>query len=176
MPPGFQVRILSGVYLFEILNRGVGASLGKLSFMKKQLATGRLFLGLIFLVAGLSKVMNYPATLQLMRDAGMRGAGLFLPLAIAIEIGGSIALMAGYRLRSTSLLLAAYLIPVTLIFHRFWSVTGEARQAQTIEFLKNCSIFGGLYLTASYQRMMDSFTSGTVTELRKETFERRRAA
>ena len=144
--------------------------------MKRQLVIGRSLLGLIFLVAGLSKVFNYASTLNLMRDAGMRGAGLFLPLAILVEVGGALALVTGARVRSASLLLAAYLVPVTLIFHRFWSVAGEARQIQTIEFLKNCSIFGGLYLTATYQRILDSFTSGTVTELRRETFERRRAA
>lgn len=143
--------------------------------MKSTLALGRLSLGLIFLISGISKILNYDATLQLMVDQGVRGASLLLPLATGMEILGAIGLILGYRIQLASLLLAAYLVPVTLIFHRFWALTGDARQIQTIQFLKNVSIIGGLVLTYAYQRILDSFTAGTLTTIRRDTYERRRA-
>jgi putative oxidoreductase len=143
--------------------------------MKSPLAIGRLGLGLIFLVSGISKILEYDAVLQMMTDQGVRSASFFLPLATAIEVLGSIALILGFRIQLVSLLLAAYLIPVTLIFHRFWALSGDARQLQTVQFLKNLSIMGGLVLTYAYQRILDSFTAGTLTTIRRETYERRRA-
>jgi len=143
--------------------------------MKSTLAIGRLGLGLIFLVSGISKILGYDATLQFMTDQGVRGASFLLPLATAIEVLGSIALILGFRIQLVTLLLAAYLVPVTLIFHRFWALSGDARQLQTVQFLKNLSIMGGLVLTYAYQRILDSFTAGTLTTIRRETYERRRA-
>jgi putative oxidoreductase len=143
--------------------------------MKSTLAMGRFGLGLIFLISGISKVLNYDSTLQLMVDQGVGGASILLPVATGMEILGSIALILGYRIQLASLLLAAYLVPVTLMFHRFWALTGDARQIQTIQFLKNLSILGGLVLTYAYQRILDSFTAGTLTTIRRDTYERRRA-
>jgi putative oxidoreductase len=143
--------------------------------MKSTLAIGRLGLGLIFLVSGISKILSYNAMLQIMADQGVRGASILLPLATAIEVLGSIGLIMGFRIQLVSLLLAAYLIPVTFVFHRFWAVSGDARQLQTVQFLKNLSIMGGLVLTYAYQRILDSFTAGTLTTIRRESYERRRA-
>lgn len=143
--------------------------------MKSTLAIGRLGLGLIFLVSGISKVLNYDAALQMLADQGVRGSSFLLPLPTAIELFGSIALILGYRIPFVSLLLALYLIPVTLVFHRFWALSGDARQIQTVQFLKNLSIMGGLTLTHAYQRILDSFTAGTLTTIRRDTYERRKA-
>jgi putative oxidoreductase len=37
------------------------------------------------------------------------------------------------------------MIPVTLIFHGFWSYAGMDRQIQMINFMKNLAIVGGLF-------------------------------
>jgi len=37
-----------------------------------------------------------------------------------------------------------FLVPVTLVFHNFWAYQGAEAQLQTIQFLKNVSIGGGL--------------------------------
>jgi uncharacterized membrane protein YphA (DoxX/SURF4 family) len=41
------------------------------------------------------------------------------------------------------------MIPVTLVFHRFWGVAGAEQQMQLINFLKNLSIMGGLWAVAA---------------------------
>jgi putative oxidoreductase len=46
-------------------------------------------------------------------------------------------------------LLAAFLVPVTLIFHGFWNYVGAEQQMQMANFLKNIAIMGGLLYIAS---------------------------
>ena len=41
------------------------------------------------------------------------------------------------------------MVPTTLAGHRFWEERGPARNAQTIQFLKNAAMLGGLVLAAT---------------------------
>src|SRR5262249_31120700 len=50
----------------------------------------------------------------------------------------------GYRARAAALVLALYLIPVTAVFHRFWTNEGKEKENQMQHFMKNAAIFGGL--------------------------------
>jgi uncharacterized membrane protein YphA (DoxX/SURF4 family) len=48
-----------------------------------------------------------------------------------------------------ALVLGASLVPTTLAGHAFWDVEDPAeRQAQTLQFLKNASMLGGLVFAA----------------------------
>ena len=136
----------------------------------------RVCLALIFLVSGLAKVFNYSATLEVMKSMGIWGSSLLLPLAAATEILGALALIRGFQLKWTGLVLAAYLIPVTLTFHRFWAFSGATRQAELIDFLKNTSIIGGLAALSIYQRILETFTGGSLIELREPKGEKTRSA
>jgi uncharacterized membrane protein YphA (DoxX/SURF4 family) len=52
--------------------------------------------------------------------------------------------------RPAALVLAGSLIPTTLAGHRFWDAPDpETRRQQTIQFLKNVAMFGGLLLAAA---------------------------
>ena len=51
----------------------------------------------------------------------------------------------GWHLRLGSLLLMLFLLPATLIFHRFWVMEPSHEQiTQMHMFMKNLAIFGGL--------------------------------
>ena len=66
-----------------------------------------------------------------------------------IEIGGGLMLLTGYKARYAALVIAVWLVPVTLVFHNFWAVPAAQQQDQMINFLKNLAIIGGLLVTAS---------------------------
>jgi putative oxidoreductase len=144
--------------------------------IRRQLIFSRTLMALVFLAAGISKVFNYPTTLEYMQSSGIWASSLLLPLSIGLEIIGGFALAAGYRPRLTQMALALYLVPVTLVFHRFWSVAGDARQATLVDFLKNTCICGGLLSMYFQQRLLDSFMGGTLVQIRKESYQRKRAA
>ncbi len=111
--------------------------------------TGRVLLSLIFILSGLAKVSNWTATADYMTGSGMPFVAFFLAAAIVVEVGAGLALLFGVQTKTAAQILAAYLIPVTLIFHAFWSLDGMDRQMQLINFLKNLAILGGLLALSS---------------------------
>jgi len=111
---------------------------------------GRLCLSVIFLLSGIGKIFSWSETAQLMRGEGMVAVPLFLVLAILFEICGGLSVLLGYRARLGALALVVFLVPVTLIFHDFWQYSGSAATQQTINFLKNVAIIGGLLLIIAH--------------------------
>lgn len=102
---------------------------------------GRLFLAQIFLMSGVSKIFNFSATTQYMSSHGIHPVGLWIVVAIVVELTGSASLIAGYFTRIGALLLLCFLLPVTLIFHLD---LGDRMQA--VMFMKNTAILGGLIM------------------------------
>lgn len=103
---------------------------------------GRLLLAAIFVGAGSSKISAYAGTQAYMASAGVPGA--LLPLVIALELGGGLAIVLGLATRPLAVLLAGFSIIAGLLFH------GGADQVQQIMLMKNFSIAGGLLLLAAY--------------------------
>ena len=97
----------------------------------------RLMASAIFIGAGISKLgAGYAGTQGYMAAMGVPGA--LLPLVIALELGGGIALLLGFQTRLVALLLAGFCILTGLIFH------SSADQMQQIMLMKNFAIAGGL--------------------------------
>lgn len=105
---------------------------------------GRICLSLIFILAGISKFMDWDGTAQFMASKGMTFVSVFLVVAALIEIICGLSVLLGIRARLGALILLLYLIPATYLFHDFWNLEGPAAGMMRIEFLKNLAIFGGL--------------------------------
>ena len=101
----------------------------------------RLLLAQLFLVSGIGKIAGYAGTQGYMAVAGVPGA--LLPLVIAVEIGGGLALIAGFRTRFVAWALAAFTLAAAALFHHNF-----ADQMQLINFMKNLAIAGGLLVLA----------------------------
>lgn len=113
------------------------------------LLVGRILLALIFVMSGSMKVMNWSQTADSMAAENMPAVPFFLVMAILVEIGGGLSVLLGYKCSWGALLLAAFLIPVTLTFHHFWTYEGAAIQNQMQHFMKNVTIMGGLIALAA---------------------------
>ena len=103
---------------------------------------GRVLLAHIFLLAGINKITGYSGTQGYMEAMGV--PGMLLPLVILLEIGGSLALIAGWQTRLAAYALALFSIVSALIFH---SNLGD--QMQMILFMKNWAMAGGLLVLAA---------------------------
>ena len=101
----------------------------------------RVFLGHIFLLAGVSKITGYEGTQGYMDAMGV--PGILLPLVILLEIAGGLAIIAGWKAKWASIALAAFTVIAAVIFH-----SNFADQMQMILFMKNIAITGGLMLLA----------------------------
>ncbi len=97
----------------------------------------RVLLTLPFLRDGLSKIVEFDITAV--------GA-----IAIALEVLGGLSILAGYRARLGALALIVFLVPATLIFHDFWTFTGQAAMLQRVSFFNNLGLLGGLALVAAF--------------------------
>lgn len=102
----------------------------------------RILIASIFVMAGVNKLgAGYEGTAQYM--AGMGVSSLLLPLTIALELGGGVALILGWQTRVLALLLAGFSVVTGIIFHG-----GSAEQIQHIMLMKNISMAGGLLVLA----------------------------
>ncbi|MFC6522789.1 DoxX family protein [Undibacterium arcticum] len=106
---------------------------------------GRAFLGALFFISGIYKIIGFAYVAGWMASSGLPLAGLLLAITIVIEIGGGLMLITGWQARWSALVLAL-LIPVTFVFHAFWSADAASFQNQLTQFLKNLAIVGGMLL------------------------------
>ena len=106
------------------------------------LPAGRILVGAFFFLAGVQKLMGIEGTAAYIASVGLPmstflawDAALFLVL-----VGG--ALIIGKYTKKAVLLLAAYTLLVTFLFHgpHLWAEDMGAKMA----FMKNVAIFGGL--------------------------------
>lgn len=104
---------------------------------------GRVLIAALFVMSGWGKIGGYAGTQAYMHSAGVPGA--LLPLVIAVELGGGIAVIAGLFTRVAALLLAGFSILAAALFH-----AGSADMIQQIMFMKNLGLAGGfLFLVAN---------------------------
>lgn len=105
----------------------------------------RLLIAPLFIVFGFEKITGYASSLGYMEAYGL--PGILLPVAIAAELGGGLAILFGFFSRWAALALAIFCIVTALVFHTAWS--GDGGQAQFINFMKNVALAGGLLLLAA---------------------------
>ena len=97
---------------------------------------GRIFISLVFLLSGLTKIGNYEGTIGWMESFGM--PGIFLIPAIILEVVAPILIIVGYKVRISSALLSLFCVATAVIFHNDFS-----NQMQFISFMKNIGLAGG---------------------------------
>jgi putative oxidoreductase len=106
---------------------------------------GRLLIGLPFAMSGLGKLAAIGPTTEYIRAMGLPLPPLALVVAIAVELGGGLALIAGYRTRTVAAALALFSLATAVTFH-----ANFADQNQMIHFLKNVMMAGGLLQIAAF--------------------------
>jgi putative oxidoreductase len=100
---------------------------------------GRLMIGLPFAMSGLSKLAAIGPTTEMIRAVGLPLPSMALTLSVAIEVGGGLLLVAGFKARIVAAVLALFSLATALSFH-----SNFADQNQMIHFLKNVMMAGGL--------------------------------
>jgi putative oxidoreductase len=100
---------------------------------------GRILIGLPFAMSGLGKLAAFGPTTAMIAAVGLPVPPLAYLVAVALELGGGLLLIAGYQVRPVSLALAVFCIAAGVAFH-----SNFADQNQMIHFLKNVMMAGGL--------------------------------
>ena len=111
---------------------------------------GRVLLGVLFLPAGLMKLMGFAGTAGYIASAGLPLPEVGAAIAIVFEIGGGAALLAGFHARLAAQVLAVFTLVATVCFHNFWAVPADQAFVQQLMFFKNIAVIGGLLMLAAH--------------------------
>src|SRR5258708_24104292 len=111
---------------------------------------GRILLAFIFIMSGWSKIGGFDQTAAMMASKGLPMAQVLLVITIVIEFGAGILLVIGYQARWAALAFALWLVPVTLLFHKFWAIPADQVMNQSTNFYKNVAILGGMLMVFAF--------------------------
>jgi putative oxidoreductase len=106
---------------------------------------GRLLIGLPFAMSGFGKLAAYGNTTAMIAAAGLPVAPLAYAVAVIVELGGGLLLVAGYQARLAAIALALFSIAAAAAFHNNF-----ADQNQMTHFLKDIMMAGGLLQIAAF--------------------------
>lgn len=117
--------------------------------MRALVPAGRVLFALIFVTSVIGTFSS--ATLAEAAAHGVPLATIVVPLAGLLALVGGLSVMLGYRARFGALLLLVFLVPVTLVMHKFWGLPDpQTAMLQKINFMKNTSLIGTCLLIMYY--------------------------
>jgi putative oxidoreductase len=99
----------------------------------------RLLLAPLFILSGVGKLTAAKGTIAYIAATGAPLPEVGYALAIAVEIGGGILLLLGFKTRAAAGAIALFSLGAAVLFH-----SNFADQNQMIHFMKNVAIAGGL--------------------------------
>jgi len=110
---------------------------------------GRLFFAAMFLMSGPGLFSKQ--TIAFAASQSVPLASLAVPFAGALALIGGLSILLGYRAKLGAWLIVVFLVPVTLMMHKFWGVSDPTMaQMQMNNFMKNVSMLGGALLITQF--------------------------
>lgn len=139
MSQDFQVASMSGSK--AATTEGVLSRLAVLA--------GRALFVAIFLM---SAPMHFKGqTIAFAASQGVPFASLLVPFSGVLALLGGLSILLGYRARIGAWLIVLFLIPVTLMLHKFWGLADPAAaQMQMVMFMKNVSMLGAALMITHF--------------------------
>lgn len=111
---------------------------------------GRVLLAGMFVLSGFGKITGFDGTVGYIAGKGLPLPQVLALIAILIEFGGGLAVLAGWKTRWAALAFIVFLIVITPIFHNYWALPPEEAMGQQITFMKNVAILGGALLLFAF--------------------------
>lgn len=108
---------------------------------------GRIFLSAIFIFEAFDTTLYFEKTRSTMTQYGFTSNQDFLLYAaIFLLVMGGLMVLFGYRSTLGSALLLCYWAPITFVVHDFWNAPKDQLRLESILFMKDVAIVGGLLM------------------------------
>ena len=121
---------------------------------KFSITLGRVLLGLYFLLPGISKIPTYAGTIEYMLLHNIPLASTLLPITIVLQVVLGLMLIIGFRIKESTLILAALTIFINIGMHDFWNEYPNTDAGhETQNFVKNLAIFAGLLVLSTSEKV-----------------------
>jgi putative oxidoreductase len=112
---------------------------------KAAVLIGRLCIALLFFQSGWHKIgAGFEPNLKVMVAKGIPMPEVLLAVSIAMVFAGGVMILVGWYARAAALVLAVWMVPVTIYYHAFWEADPAQVFNQTNHFMKNLAITGAL--------------------------------
>lgn len=134
--------------------------------MPAFIAFGRILFAVLFIVSGAGKLLDLPATTEMIASKvgipavvapytaqAETATGMTTPQLLAIA-AGVVELVCGALIALNiataffAFILVGFVLVSTAYFHDFWNQTGDAARMNMIQALKNLSLIGALFVIA----------------------------
>ncbi len=117
--------------------------------MKYIVLLGRILFSAIFIMANLFHFLKQ--AIEHAAGAGVPMASLLVPVSGVIGLAGGLSILVGYKAKLGAWLLVVFLVPVTVMMHKFWGISDSMQaQIQQVMFMKNMSMLGAALLIAHF--------------------------
>ena len=110
----------------------------------------RLLMVALFLPAGIAKLTGFDGTVGYIASAGLPLPTVGAALAVAVEIGASLALLAGFGTRFAASVLAVFTLAASIFFHAYWAAPADQAYVAQLLFFKNIAVIGGLLMLVAH--------------------------
>jgi len=110
---------------------------------------GRILIAVLFVPAGYGKLMGFAGTVGYISSAGLPLPQVGAAIAVAVELGVGLMLLAGFKTRIAAIVLAVFTVAAGLFFHNFWAMAADKVYVNQLMFMKNLAIAGGLLAFAA---------------------------
>ena len=110
----------------------------------------RIFLAVLFVVSGWTKLTGFEDTVGYVASNGLPVPQLFAALTILVELGGGILLILGLFSRLAAFIMAGFALVTIVIVHHFWTMADAEMQLNQLMAMKNLAIAGGLLMVTAF--------------------------
>jgi putative oxidoreductase len=112
---------------------------------------GRILIGFIFLFEAYDSIAFFHPTKKLMTLNGLTWQqDILLITSIVVLIIGGVLVLLGYFANVGAFLLLLYWFPLTFIVYSWWNDPEDIRRLNSILFMRNLAICGGLFLLMAH--------------------------
>lgn len=111
---------------------------------------GRVLVALLFVFAGWNKIGGFDGVAGYIGSKGLPMPQVLAALTIALELGGGLALILGFKTRWVAAAFFLWLVPTSVLFHPFWASDAASVQNNFNHFFKNVSIMGAMAMLVAF--------------------------
>ena len=105
---------------------------------------GRVLIAALFIPAGIAKLVGFEGAVGYIGSVGLPLPQVGAVLAIIVEVGFGLMLLAGFKTRLACIALAVFTVGAAIFFHNFWAMPADKAMLNQTLFMKNLAIVGGL--------------------------------
>lgn len=117
--------------------------------MRYIVLAGRIIFSYLFITAGFSHLTGFGANMA--AQHGIPFASVTVPFGGLLALLGGLSLAFGYKAKWGAVLIALFLVPVTLSMHNFWAFQDPVTaMIQQVMFTKNVTMIGAALIIAYF--------------------------